>query len=91
MEHGQLLVLWQPAELVIICGASLGTLLIANPLPTLIRVAKGLVAVLKGNRYPKKRYLESLQMLNALFALGAQGRRNQARSRCRRPQQKRRL
>ena len=34
MEHGQLGVLMQLAELVIIGGAALGTLLIANPLST---------------------------------------------------------
>ena len=32
MEHGNLRVLIQPAELVIIGGAALGTVLIANPL-----------------------------------------------------------
>jgi chemotaxis protein MotA len=32
MEHGHLLVLMQPAELIIIGGASIGTVLIANPL-----------------------------------------------------------
>jgi chemotaxis protein MotA len=73
LEHGKLAVLWQPAELVIIGGAALGTLLVANPLPTLIRVGKGLVAVLKGNGYTKKRYLETLQMLNALFASARKG------------------
>jgi len=33
LERGNLLVLLQPAELVIIAGAALGTLLIANPRP----------------------------------------------------------
>ena len=32
MEHGNLQVLVQPAELVIIAGAAIGTVLIANPL-----------------------------------------------------------
>ena len=32
MEHGNLRVLIQPAELIIIGGAALGTLLVANPL-----------------------------------------------------------
>jgi len=35
MEKGNLMVLLQPAELLIIGGAALGTLLIANPLPVL--------------------------------------------------------
>jgi chemotaxis protein MotA len=73
MEHGKLLVLWQPAELVIIGGAAMGTLLVANPLPTLIRVGKGLVTVLKGNRYTQARYLDTLRMLNALFSSARKG------------------
>ena len=31
----------QPAELVIIFGAAVGTVVIANPLPTLIKIGKG--------------------------------------------------
>src|SRR5262245_51492897 len=45
MEHGQLLVLLQPAELVIIVGAAVGTVIAANPLPALIRLAKGMAGV----------------------------------------------
>ena len=45
MEHGNLLVLMQPAELVIIGGAALGTVLIANPLATVIKMAKHTVGV----------------------------------------------
>jgi chemotaxis protein MotA len=41
MEHGNLKVLIQPAELVIIGGAAIGTLLIANPLPVIIKIIKG--------------------------------------------------
>jgi chemotaxis protein MotA len=44
MEHGKLLVLVQPAELVIIGGAGVGTLLFANPLPVVIKIAKALSA-----------------------------------------------
>lgn len=73
MEHGHLAVLWQPAEVVIIVGAALGTLLVANPLTVLKKVANGLVGVLKGNRYSRARYLETLQMLNALFASARKG------------------
>jgi chemotaxis protein MotA len=67
MEHGQIGVLMQPAELVIIAGAAIGTLLIANPLSLLIRIGKGMVAVLKGSPYTKPFYLETLKMLNELF------------------------
>ena len=67
MEKGNLLVLLQPAELVIIAGAALGTLLIANPLPIVMKIVKGSIAVLSGSKYTAKFYLESLQMLNDIF------------------------
>lgn len=67
MEHGHLAVLMQPAELVIIGGAAIGTLLIANPLSTVIKIAKGSLAVLKGSPYTKASYIETLKMLNELF------------------------
>src|SRR6185295_5082010 len=67
MEHGHLAVLMQPAELVIIGGAALGTLLIANPMPTITKVFTGLIGVLKGSRHNKALYLETLKMLNTLF------------------------
>jgi chemotaxis protein MotA len=67
MEHGQLKVLIQPAELVIIGGAGLGTLLIANPLSTIIRIVKGMIGVLQGSKYDPAFYLSSLKMLSDLF------------------------
>jgi chemotaxis protein MotA len=67
MEHGKLLVLMQPAELVIIGGAALGTLLVGNPLPVVIKIIKCLLGVLKPSPYAKKSYLETLKMLNELF------------------------
>ena len=67
MEHGNLMVLVQPAELLIIGGAGLGTLLVANPLSTLLRIGKGLLTVLKGTPYTREFYLETLKMLNGVF------------------------
>ena len=67
MEHGHLAVLMQPAELVIIGGAAVGTLLIANPLSTVVKIMHGAMAVLKGSPYTKASYLETLRMLNELF------------------------
>ena len=67
MEHGKLAVLMQPAELVIIGGAALGTLLIANPVSTLMKIVHGLIGVLKGSPYTKASYLTTLKMLNELF------------------------
>jgi chemotaxis protein MotA len=67
MEHGELAVLWQPAELVIIGGAALGTMLIANPLSVVIGLFKGILGSLKPSPYNQKFYLEVLKMLNELF------------------------
>ncbi|HVW83469.1 MAG TPA: motility-associated protein, partial [Bryobacteraceae bacterium] len=67
MEKGQILVLLQPAELVIIGGAAIGTLLIGNPLGLVIRIFSSLLAVLGGSRYTKEFYLESLKMLSDIF------------------------
>ena len=67
MEHGNLKVLIQPAELVIIAGAGIGTLLIANPLHILKKVAGGLGSVLGGSKFTQKRYLESLKMMYDLL------------------------
>ena len=67
MEHGNLLVLLQPAELLIIGGAAAGTLLVANPLPTVILIAKGIVGVFLPGKFTKAFYLEHLKMLNELF------------------------
>ncbi len=67
MEKGQLGVLVQPAELVIIGGAAIGTLLIANPLPVVIKIIKGALGVLKPSPYGKEFFLETLKMLSELF------------------------
>ncbi len=73
MEHGNLKVLMQPAELIIIGGAALGTLLIANPLPVVIKMIKMILAVLGGDKYNKVRYTDTLKMLNDLFSRGRKG------------------
>lgn len=67
MEKGKLPVLIQPAELLIIGGSALGTMLIANPLPLLIRTLKTLLGVMGGSRFTDKVYLETLTMLNDIF------------------------
>jgi chemotaxis protein MotA len=68
MEHGNLRVLIQPAELLIIGGAAIGTVLIANPLHILKQMVGGLAGLFKGSPYNKTKYLESLKMLFELFS-----------------------
>lgn len=67
MEKGPLPVLMQPAELIIILGSSIGTVLVANPLPILIKLLKGLSAVIAGSRFTQAFYVEQLKMMNDLF------------------------
>jgi len=67
MEHGPIRVLMQPSELVIIGGAALGTLLVANPLHTLKGVANGVMRVISGSKFNKQRYLDALKMMYDLF------------------------
>ncbi len=67
MEHGNLKVLVQPAELVIIGGAAIGTVLIANPLYILKSIVGGVVGVFGGSKFTKKRYLESLKTMYELL------------------------
>jgi chemotaxis protein MotA len=67
LEHGNLRVLLQPAELVIIGGAALGTVFIANPMHTIQAMFKGLLGTLKGSKYTKAFYLEQLKLLNDIF------------------------
>ena len=53
MEKGHIAVLVQPAELLILVGAALGTLLVANPVHILKGIAAGLKGVLGGSKFNK--------------------------------------
>ena len=67
MEHGNLKVLIQPAELIIIGGAALGTVLIANPLHILKQIAAGLGGAFGSSKFTRQRYTESLKMMYELL------------------------
>ncbi len=63
MEKGHILVLVQPAELLILVGAAGGTLLVANPMHIIKGIVAGLLGVLKGSTFGKPRYLSTLKMM----------------------------
>lgn len=63
---GHLAVIWQPWEYVIICGAALGTFIVANPMKTIKDTGVGLVEALT-NASPKQR--DYLDVLSILFSL----------------------
>jgi chemotaxis protein MotA len=67
MEKGQVAVLMQPSELVIIGGAAVGTLLAANPMHVLKKIALDLTRIVKGSTFSKQRYLDSLKMMFTLY------------------------
>ncbi len=67
MHHGDLLILLQWNEFIIIGGAAIGSMLIANPLPISMAVLKGVMGTLKGSKINKSSYIELLQMMYELF------------------------
>ena len=67
MEKGQVAVLMQPSELVIIGGAAIGTLLAANPMHVLKKIALDLTRIVKGSTFSKQRYLDTLKMMFSLY------------------------
>ncbi|WP_422126812.1 flagellar motor stator protein MotA [Thioalkalivibrio sulfidiphilus] len=64
---GQLLAIWQPYEVVIICGAALGAFIISNSMKTIMKVFKGIPALMGGPKYKKSHYLDLLALLYDLF------------------------
>ncbi len=68
LAHGNLSVLFQPAEVLIIFGAALGGLLIMSPMHVLKSVIKGTIKTITGGgAYSKKDYLETLLLLTEIF------------------------
>jgi chemotaxis protein MotA len=67
MEEGNLHVLFQPAELVIIFGAAAGSFLIASPARIVKLVVRNLAAVFSGGGTTKEAYLELLSLLNLIL------------------------
>lgn len=63
MEHGNIKVLLQPAELVIIAGAGAGTTLIANPPDVLKGILAGFQVVFGGSRFGKALYHDVLKQM----------------------------
>mgnify|MGYP001081142136 CR=1 FL=1 len=47
MEHGVLMLLYQPAELVIIGGAAMGSILISTPMKTIKLMIKQVTGIMK--------------------------------------------
>ncbi len=67
MHHGQLAVLIQVNEFLIIGGAGLGSMLVGNPPETLKRVVRQVVSLLKPNPYNAPAFTDLLQVLYKVF------------------------
>src|SRR5690554_5251269 len=64
---GHVEVIWQPWEYVIICGAALGTFVVANPMKTIKDVGVGLVEVFRAATPKPREYLDVLAVLHDLM------------------------
>ncbi|WP_309723414.1 flagellar motor stator protein MotA [Armatimonas sp.] len=69
MHHGQIGVLIQVSEFIIIGGAALGAMLMGNPLPAVKATFQRAFALAKGNPFTQKAYSELLTFLYEVFAL----------------------
>jgi chemotaxis protein MotA len=61
MEHGSIRVLLQPAELLIIGGAAVGTVLISNPLHIIKKIIAGIGGVFGSPKFTQQTYVDSLK------------------------------
>lgn len=66
-SHGNLVVLFQPFEILIICGAALGAFMMANPFSLQKKVLFMIPQVLLGSRHNKTFYLQLLGLVYSLF------------------------
>src|SRR5246500_4662422 len=67
MEHGSIRVLLQPAELLIIGGAAVGTVLISNPLHIIKKIIAGIGAVFGSPKFTQQTYVDSLTTIYDLL------------------------
>jgi chemotaxis protein MotA len=67
MEHGNLAVIFQPAEILIIFGAATGSFLLASPTKVVGLVVGHISSIFNGKSRSKQNYLELLSLLNILF------------------------
>jgi len=67
MEKGKIAVLIQPAELVILFGAAIGSFLAANGMNNTQAAFRCIMGLLKPDPYTKEAYIEVLKMMYQLF------------------------
>ena len=67
LEHGNLSVLFQPVELLIIGGAALGALIIMSPMRVIKKIFSSVIRALGGKSFSKADYMDALLMLGDIF------------------------
>ena len=63
MHHGVLAVLWQPNEVIIICGAAFGAFLMANPMSLIKETFSSIPKIFLGKEYKKDQYVDVLLLM----------------------------
>ena len=67
LHGGNLMVLWQPTEVLIIFGAAAGSFIIANPFHTIKEVFAGSLRLITGSPFNKAFYMDLLSLLYDIF------------------------
>ncbi len=63
MSHGNLLALWQPFEILIICGSAFGAFLISNPWHVVLECFRLTPQVIMGSKVNKAMYMDVLGLI----------------------------
>ena len=63
MAGGNLLLLWHPSEIIVICGAALGAFMTSNPLKVVKRSFACAIGLIKPSRYRRQDYVDLLKFL----------------------------
>ncbi len=67
MEQGNISLLLQPAELIIIFGAAIGGFIISSPLKVIKAVQGGIMRMFKSRVYSSRDYMDALVLLSEIF------------------------
>lgn len=67
LEKGNLSVIFQPVEMLIIFGAAIGGFIIASPMKVIKSVIGGVLNILSGKAYSRADYVEVLLLLSEIF------------------------
>ena len=70
LEEGNLRVLMQPAELIIIAGGAAGIVLVSSPARNLRLLVRAVFSVCFPRTYTRDNYLDALKLLYVLFSIG---------------------